>query len=76
MLILITDNTSDYLPSSSIVTVAWPGSPRVTRGGSMRGLIMSVKFSFPSTILSSVIEILNGTRVCPAGNVTLYGPEP
>ena len=47
----------------------------VTPPGSEDGLIVRLKFSLPSNILSSVIEMLNVACVCPAGNVTLYGPE-
>ena len=43
--------------------------------GSEDGLIVSVKVSFISCILSSFIGISNGTLVVPAGNVTVYGPE-
>jgi len=43
--------------------------------GNEDGSIVTVKSSLPSTILSSVIETFNGTLVCPAGNVTVYGPE-
>ena len=38
--------------------------------------MVRVKFSLPSTILSLAIKTLNVTRVCPAENVTVYGPEP
>ena len=58
-----------------MVTVASPGVPTVTPVGK-DGLIVSVKSSSPSNILSSVIGISNGTIVSPAGNVTVYGPEP
>ena len=36
---------------------------------------VSVKFSFPSRILSSNIKIFNGTIVVLVKNVTLYGPS-
>ena len=58
-----------------MVTVAWPGSPTVTPVGSEDGLIVSIKLSLPSNMLSSYIGISNGTLVTPAGNVTVYGPE-
>ena len=69
--------TINYLPlSSTIVTVTWLGSPRVTLLGSEDELLMvSLKFSLPSTISSSLIVTLNVIRVCSAGNVTVYGPE-
>ena len=58
-----------------MVTVAWSRSPQVTPSDSKDELIVRVKFSFPSNILSSFIGILNITVVCPAGNMTVYGPE-
>ena len=58
-----------------MVTVASPGVPRVTPVGSEDGSIVSIKFSSFSTIKSSLIEILNIAMDCPAGNVTVYGPE-
>lgn len=65
-----------YLPSSStIVTIVWLGSPTITLLGSEDGFIARPKFLFFSNALSSVIEMLNETIVCPAGIVTLYGPE-
>ena len=57
-------------------TVASPGVPRVTSSGSDDESIVSVKFSLPSNIVSSVIGTLNVAVVDPAGNVTVYGPEP
>ena len=66
-----------YLLSSfSIVTVVWLGSPTITPVGSEDELMVSIKFSSPSNILSLFIETLNVARVCPVGNVTVYGPEP
>ena len=56
-------------------TLALPGSPTVTPSGSKDGLIVTLKYSSPSNILSSVIEISNETLVRSAENVTLYGPE-
>jgi len=68
--------TANHLRSSStIVTVALPGSPRVTPSGSEDGSIVRLKSSSPSYIISSVIGTSNGTLICPAGNVTVYGPE-
>ena len=58
-----------------MVTVASPGLPRVTSLGSAVSLIVSIKFSGPSNISSSFIEILNVAVVCPARIVTVYGPE-
>lgn len=48
----------------------------VTLLGSEDWLIVRIKVSFPSNILSSVKETLNGTLVTLAGNVTAYGPDP
>ena len=65
-----------YLQSSLItVTVASPGLPIVTLLGSEYELIVSMKFSLYSNVLSSIIAILNVANVTPAGNVTVYGPE-
>ena len=58
-----------------MVTVASLGVPTLTPVGK-DGSIVSVKFSSPSYKLSSVIGTSNGTLVTPAGNVTVYGPEP
>ena len=58
-----------------MVTVALPGLPTVTLLGSEDELIVSLKFSFPSNILSSVIRTSNVAVVSPAENMTLYGPE-
>ena len=44
--------------------------------GSEDGSIVSVKVSLASDIVSLIIGISNGTVVVPAGNVTLYGPDP
>ena len=66
----------NYLRSLSLIfTVALPGVPRVTPSGRVLPIIVTSKVSSPSNILSSVIGILNGTVVVPAGNVTVYGPE-
>jgi len=59
-----------------MVTVALPGSPRVTSSGSEDSSIVRVKSSSSSNMLSSVIGTSNGTLVVPAGNVTVYGPDP
>ena len=56
--------------------VALPGLPRVTPSGSKDGLILTVKSSLPSNMLSSVIGTSNGALVVPTGNVTVYGPDP
>ena len=67
----------NYLPSSfTIVTVAELESPTIILLGSEDELMVRVNFSLPSTVVSSLIVTLNVTRVCPAGNVTVYGPEP
>ena len=66
-----------YLPSSSIIfTVAVPGLPRVTSSGNDPGIIIILKSSLPSNVLSSTIEMLNGTMVVAAGIVIVYGPGP
>jgi len=39
------------------------------------GAIVSIKFSLPSNMLSSVIGTSNVTLVSPARNKTGYGPE-
>ena len=57
-------------------TVALPGLPLVKSSGSEDLSMVTVKSSFPSTILSLVIGTSNGTVVSPAGNVTVYGPDP
>ena len=57
-----------------MVTVEAPGLPTPTLLGSAVELIVRVKISSPSQMLSSVIETSNGTIVCPAGNMTVYGP--
>jgi len=56
-------------------TVALPGIPRVMPSGSEDGLIVRVKSSSSSN-KSSFIGTSNGTLVVPAGNVTVYGPDP
>ena len=61
---------------STIVTVALPGFTRITPSGSEDWSIVTVKCSFPSKVLSGVIPTSNGTLVTPAGNVTLYCPDP
>ena len=61
--------------SSIMVTVIWLGASRVIPVGSEDEIIVSINFSSPSNILSSVIGMLNVAVVCPAGNVTVYGPE-
>ena len=55
--------------------MAWLGLPGVTRLSGEDELIVSTKVSLPSTRLSLVNGILNAVRVCPAENVTVYGPE-
>ena len=67
--------TSYLLSSSTIVTVASPGILLVTLVGSEVSSIVSIKFLLPSNTLLSFIKILNVAVVCPAGIVTVYGPE-
>ena len=38
-------------------------------------VITRTNFSLLSTILSSIMETFNTTRVTPGGIITLYGPE-
>ena len=54
----------------------WQGSPHKTLAGSEDNVIVRLKFSMPSDILSSIIEIASEILVNPAGNVTVYGPQP
>ena len=61
--------------SSKIVTIALSGLPTVTLLGSEEGLILSVKFSLPSNMLSSLIETLRKATVTSAVKVILYVPE-
>ena len=64
------------IPSLSImVTEAWPRSPIITSLGRVDTLILRLKDSLFSNILSLVIGTENGTLVVSAGNVTLNGPE-
>ena len=58
-----------------MVTVASSGLPSLMLPGSDELSIVGIKFSSPSNITSSVIGTLNVAVVCPAGNVTVYGPE-
>ena len=57
-----------------MVTVAVPGLPRETPEGNDDGKIVMPKSSLSSNILSSNIEMLNGTMVVPAGITTVYLP--
>ena len=59
---------------STIVTVALLGLPRLTLRGSELLIIVSVKDSLLSFILSLLIIIFNLILFFPAGNVTSYGP--
>ena len=62
------------LPSSStIVTVASSGLPAVMILG--REVIVTVKVSLSSNVLSSFIVIVNEVLVVPAVKVMSYGPE-
>jgi len=56
-------------------TVVWSGSPTVIRSGNVDESMMRVNISVFSNMSSSFIGTSNGTLVCPAVNVTLYGPE-
>ena len=58
-----------------MVTVAWWGVPSLTLPGNDDELIMSIKYTSISNVLSLIIGILNATIVTPAGNVAVYGPE-
>ena len=60
---------------STIVTVHVTGKPRATRSGNETLLMIRVKFSSSSIMLSSTIWTSNGTLVTPAGTMTVYGPE-
>ena len=60
---------------STIVTVAILGLPRLTLLGSELFIIVSVKDSSPSCIVSLIIGTSNIALVTPAVNVTLYSPE-
>ena len=66
----------NYLLSSfNIVTVAMSGLPWLTSLGNDSGAMASIKFSCVSSTLSLIIGTSNEPLVCPAGIVTLYGPE-
>jgi len=60
---------------STIVTVASLGLPWLTLLGSELLIIVSLKVSFPSWMLSLFTVTLNETPVTLAGNVILYSPE-
>ena len=60
---------------STIVMVALLGLPRLTLFDSELLIIVSVKDSLLSSILSLLIIIFNATLIFPAENVTSYGPE-
>jgi len=47
----------------------------VTKLGVDDGSMVTSNTSFPSQMLSSFIGTSKGTLVCPAVNVTVYGPE-
>ena len=55
--------------------MAAPGLPRETPSGNDDTMIVMSKSSLPSNILSSNIEMLNGTVVAPAGIKTAYLPR-
>ena len=57
------------------MTLAVSGTSLVTPSGSEDWLIVRVKSSLISTRFSLFIGTLNETLVCPALNVTVYGPE-
>ena len=58
-----------------MVTVAVSEVLVITLSGNVLLLILTIKSSFPSNILSSLIEIFNNTVVTPVEKVMLYGPE-
>ena len=57
-----------------MIIIACLGLPNITPIGSDE-IIVRIKISLFSCIISSFIGILSGTLVIPAGNVTEYGPE-
>ena len=63
------------LSSSTIVTpMIEHCCLNITLLGRESSSIVRMNVSFPSTMSSSVIEILTGKNVSPAGIVKLYGP--
>ena len=75
-IIFITLYTSVHLQSSSnIVTVRVALDDSVTLLVSEDVSMVRLNVSLASNILSSFITTLNEALVCPAVNVTLYGPD-
>ena len=58
-----------------MVTVAVPEVLVITLSGNVLLLILTIKSSLPSNILSLLIEIFNNTVVTPVEKVMLCGPE-
>ena len=75
LVIKSTKYTIHLLSSSIMVTVASPGSPTVTLYGSDELIIVSVKVSLCSKLISSLIVMLNEAFVILARYVAEYGPE-
>ena len=69
-------NITSIPAASNIITVTWSRLLTVTPLVSEDESIITLKYSFPSNKLSSVIEICKKALVSPAANVTEYGPEP
>ena len=67
--------TYHLLSSSTMVNVTSSGSPTLTPYGSDELIIVSIKVSLCSKLISSLIVMLNEAFVILAGNVTEYGPE-
>ena len=59
-----------------MVTLALLGLPRLTPVGNVVRIIVRSKFSVLSNMLSLFIGTPNEVLVVPAGNVTVYGPDP
>ena len=73
----IVRNYREHLLSLSVmVTLASAKRPIVTPLGKNKGSRARVNISFPSSRLSLVIETTKNAVVSPAGNVTVYGPDP
>ena len=68
-------NTSNSQSSSTIVIISIQAGCTKTLLGRDDESIVRVNSSFPSKILSSVIELLNETLISPAGNITVNGPD-
>ena len=68
--------TSHLQSSSSIVTETIQPTPCTIVLDNELGLTTTVKVSFASNTVSSIIGTLNVALVVPAGKVTLKGPTP